>query len=480
MNNTRSPPRTSSPTRRTTSPTRKTTSPSRKTISPTRRTTSPRQTTSPSRRQGTKRVKTPRDIFSTFLTNDTFYNRLIKDPSLKRLNIDPINDDFTDRIKEIFIKGDPTDNHKYLSWILEGYRDGGIRQLEDVPSRVNQALSDYITLQTKKVKLPGLAEICGIVGCKRGKKQTERIGLEAVIDQHQDKLGKTKIRKLDEGEAELYYEDDNIKIIIPRTERASCKYGAGTKWCTAAKKSNMFEEYNKDGSLYIIIPKGKDKFQIHFESNSFMNKLDNPVTYEEIKKYLPTLSKVFGKKLSNLLVFSEDIELIKYGLRNGADINVKNKDELTPLLASSSLNDDTIEKYLVDQGADLNIGDIFGNTALMMAIHNDEKMAKYLVEHGADVNVENKYGDTALILAVNRDNDEMVKYLLKHGADVNIGNKALLSAIENENDKIVKYLLKYKADVNVKDEYGNTPLMNAISMKNDKIVKYLKEYGARK
>ena len=90
---------------------------------------------------------------------------------------------------------------------------------------------------------------------------------------HQD-----EIRIAKEG-AEKVYEDDTWLVIIPHTKEASCYYGKGTQWCTAASKSrNMFDEYNKEGSLYININKktGK-KYQFHFESKSFMNELDRPM-----------------------------------------------------------------------------------------------------------------------------------------------------------------------------------------------------------
>ena len=52
---------------------------------------------------------------------------------------------------------------------------------------------------------------------------------------------------------------DKFQIIVPMSTRASCVYGAGTKWCTAAAKEdeNMFKRYyNRWGmTLYYVLPK---------------------------------------------------------------------------------------------------------------------------------------------------------------------------------------------------------------------------------
>jgi hypothetical protein len=79
--------------------------------------------------------------------------------------------------------------------------------------------------------------------------------LNAVLDQVQSK--KTKREEKYIGSDKLY-EDDNFLVILPKTREGSCHYGAGTKWCTAARESNQFENYSKRGTLYYIIFKAKN------------------------------------------------------------------------------------------------------------------------------------------------------------------------------------------------------------------------------
>jgi hypothetical protein len=83
----------------------------------------------------------------------------------------------------------------------------------------------------------------------------------------------------------------NFKVIVPRTEEASCLYGAGTKWCTAGKKNNQFKNYAAKGDLYIIMANlgGKArKFQLQMEDDSFMNERDLAISKPDIS----ALSKI--------------------------------------------------------------------------------------------------------------------------------------------------------------------------------------------
>jgi hypothetical protein len=55
----------------------------------------------------------------------------------------------------------------------------------------------------------------------------------------------------------------------------SCELGSGTEWCTSTGNTNTYyDNYIKKDSLFIFI-KGNEKYQFHYESESFMDKNDN-------------------------------------------------------------------------------------------------------------------------------------------------------------------------------------------------------------
>ena len=88
-----------------------------------------------------------------------------------------------------------------------------------------------------------------------------------------------EIKAIKQG-AEKVYEDERWTVIIPRTWEASQLYGAHTQWCTASNSSpNYFNRYSGEGPLFINIDKQTNqKYQFHFESQSFMDERDYSIS----------------------------------------------------------------------------------------------------------------------------------------------------------------------------------------------------------
>lgn len=136
---------------------------------------------------------------------------------------------------------------------------------------------------------------------------------------------------------------------------------------------------------------------------------------------------------------------------NWADVNAKNNDGETALITASKLNDYKTVKRLIDAGADVNAKNNDGETALIAATKiGDDKaddncdhnyghytitclkvieiidvsdIIKALIAAGADVNIKNNDGTTALIEALSTDSlfsEDIAKLLIDAGADVNI------------------------------------------------------------
>lgn len=112
--------------------------------------------------------------------------------------------------------------------------------------------------------------------------------LSEITDQYKDKeasISNRQQRRNIKNEAEKEYEDDEWLIIVPKTEEASCYYGANTKWCTAGRKDNEFERYAEQGPLFIIINKKTgEKWQFHFETEVFTDDEDSPLTKKELRE----------------------------------------------------------------------------------------------------------------------------------------------------------------------------------------------------
>jgi ankyrin repeat protein len=86
--------------------------------------------------------------------------------------------------------------------------------------------------------------------------------------------------------------------------------------------------------------------------------------------------------------------------------------------------DSEIMELLLAHGADVNLPDKQGDTALYSCCINQHvRLAEFLLNHGAKCNLTNRSGDSALHAAVFRENVQLVRKLLDHGADVNIANR---------------------------------------------------------
>lgn len=89
-------------------------------------------------------------------------------------------------------------------------------------------------------------------------------------------------RLIKKNQAIKLYEDERFIVIHPKTHSAGVLYGRGTRWCTTSPDTQIFENYNSKGKLYIIIDKErKRKYQFHFETDSFADESDKllPITF---------------------------------------------------------------------------------------------------------------------------------------------------------------------------------------------------------
>ena len=105
----------------------------------------------------------------------------------------------------------------------------------------------------------------------------------------------SEIKDIKKNEVEKVFEDSEWLIMIPKTERASCLIGKGTQWCTAADQSNnMFDHYNQDGPLYVMVDKyNETKYQLHFESEQLMDANDRAVSASYFFDHIVEDSAVF-------------------------------------------------------------------------------------------------------------------------------------------------------------------------------------------
>lgn len=178
-------------------------------------------------------------------------------------------------------------------------------------------------------------------------------------------------------------------------------------------------------------------------------------------------------------------DLIKSLLSKGTDINIENNMGLTPLYVSIVSRKREIAELLIDNGADIN-KKLQGLTPLIGTItFGEEKIAELLIKKGADINTVGDDGSTALSKAVDGGFTKLVDILLKKGADFNIKEnrykRTLLhtSALKGYS-QIAGFLIEKGINVNEKDDKGKTPLYYAAKYGHRTVADLLRKNGSKK
>ncbi|HZS10079.1 MAG TPA: ankyrin repeat domain-containing protein [Blastocatellia bacterium] len=134
--------------------------------------------------------------------------------------------------------------------------------------------------------------------------------------------------------------------------------------------------------------------------------------------------------------------------------NLRGMGGTTPLMQAALYGDAQAVRLLLEQGADPNLRNDAGATALMWAVDDPEK-TRLLIEHGANVNARSDDGRTPLLIAAEQfSNSGVIKLLLERGADLsakspnNLGYATVLSEAARTGDlALLRLLISRGAEV---------------------------------
>ena len=198
------------------------------------------------------------------------------------------------------------------------------------------------------------------------------------------------------------------------------------------------------------------------------------------------------------------LDEVKRCLHDGEDIDQRNSEGQSALLAAAKGKHWDVVDYLLDEGASVE-GDVFVDSA----VSGNVKLVRSLLDRGVDVDSTDWLGNTALIKVVQRHDGYygdgavvLVRLLLESGANVdsvytphlirtgvagegNLGytrgdpeTTALVYALQSSS-RIAKMLIEAGADVNV-GYYHNGEYIGAISyaQSDDEVLRMMLERGA--
>ena len=193
-------------------------------------------------------------------------------------------------IRHFADNADPTNEKIYTPWLVNKYKAGAFTQ--DQAPQIKQTLNDF---HANKSRMP-------IKDINQYKSPDELN--QAVTPFIGSKSGKQQKKDAGDG-ADLIHAENGVTVHKLNTKDAAMKYGAATRWCTSGAKRNQFDNYNKDGDLYVINKNGV-KHQLFLSNNGeerdneLRDAEDKEVPIQDLIKKHPELKNVQEFKNSKL------------------------------------------------------------------------------------------------------------------------------------------------------------------------------------
>jgi hypothetical protein len=181
---------------------------------------------------------------------------------------------FSDNIFNYYVENDPSGNQKYLDWLLSSSvaasSSYGNQDKENVIFKGQESGYDPNTFEP--LHIPAKYHTDLIKAIKFFHEYQQRFptyhrdinrfkdlnDLENMVDDVKAEIERSKLKKEAKKEKDVIYEDDRWLVISPKTHRASCVYGAGTKWCITTKgNSQYWSQYTRNATFFFIIDKNR-------------------------------------------------------------------------------------------------------------------------------------------------------------------------------------------------------------------------------
>jgi ankyrin len=178
------------------------------------------------------------------------------------------------------------------------------------------------------------------------------------------------------------------------------------------------------------------------------------------------------------------LEVIKYLLDAGFDIEKIDEKGCTPLMCAIREDRADTANLLIDRGADVSRPAKNGATPLHESISAGYlELTRLLIERGAPINARDAEGRTPLYLAIMYDLTKHVELLLEHGANplqqTVFGHNAIHMTASKGRVEILELLAKNPSlqEIDVEDNNGFTPLLTAARHGNILVAEFLAKKG---
>ena len=165
-----------------------------------------------------------------------------------------------------------------------------------------------------------------------------------------------------------------------------------------------------------------------------------------------------GNRPLHLSSSKNHVQIVKFLLEEGADIEARNKDSETSLIIAANCGHLSVVKYLVRYDANVNAKDKSDFTPLMRAVKEGQfKVVRYLLStNKCDISIRNDWCQNVIEIAeeVNEDSEDgkkssmivkaILEYVNKSLVNTTCFNTALIIAAKEGKTKRLKTLIPNK------------------------------------
>lgn len=199
------------------------------------------------------------------------------------------------------------------------------------------------------------------------------------------------------------------------------------------------------------------------------------------------ISKEAKKDFLGASFEDRNIEVMRLLVDSGADINFRFGNNATLLMYASQEGIFEGVKNLLELGADPNLFENDGNTALLLvAGKKDEKnissIIRILKKAGANIDAQNADGTSAIMLLARYGYLQSAADLIELGADIKLrdkaGNSAITCAAHSGRIDLADLLIRRNADIDSKNDDGFAPIAIAALKRDSFMTSFLLENHA--
>lgn len=299
---------------------------------------------------------------------------------------------------------DPSGNNKYLNWMGDKVINNNdskefvVSLIKDFHQMVNKITPEVVREVFDENNIN--EKVKKMLSAPTNINSYENVkDLSKVVDLAKQMLSRREIKKLAKSEAETIYEDDIYEILVPRTYRASCHYGTGTKWCVTSRDSDIqFRGHINRGVLFFVLDK-KIRTQVHnplYKIAVFYTEDSNkPTIYNALDQTIGNnnLNNIFPSNMVNAIKTYMDKRKIVFKI---IDNNLLKKTKL-------NITDNRWVPIDSEDFNDLKLRDEETGSIVTFDINSKKNIIKIILSyHGTTIQTLNEELDLSLIKSIKK------------------------------------------------------------------------------